>query len=480
MISPDSSRPGRRRALSARPDGDTDCADRAARGESDGPPGHEKLGITVLGKGFSMAAKVARHFSLARASIIVFGVVALLTALFMIQMSQGQAAPTTPTDATKVPHYFGPWPNWALSPLTSADATVTITGDGAGARGGGHGRRQRRRHRHRHHQSRQRLHDRHGEHHRRRRRRRGDRHDHQQRRHRRRQRDRQRRRLQGARRHHLGRRRDHRRHRERVRRRGLDHPPERRHGLPVPHGGLRHAGRPQRRQGAGGGRQGPEHRRDHGHQHHQRGLGLPDRAERGDPRRHTARPGGQRRRRRLRRRHHQRHQRRPRHVRRRLHRRAHGHHHRLGRQRVRRHRLSHGGQRARQRDQRHRGRHRVRHRRRHQEVPGPAPHALQPRARVRTRQLRRRRGRQQPRQVPPGRRARGEDLPRPGQQAHQVRRVRDRAHPVPQPSSTPTCRRRWCVRTCRWRRPPGSSPIRASASTSRSRTSSSTAPRCRS
>ena len=80
-----------------------------------------------------MAAKVARHFSLARASIIVFGVVALLTALFMIQMSQGQAAPTTPTDATKVPHYFGPWTNWALSPLTLPDATVTITGDGTGA-----------------------------------------------------------------------------------------------------------------------------------------------------------------------------------------------------------------------------------------------------------------------------------------------------------------------------------------------------------
>ena len=80
-----------------------------------------------------MAAKVARHMSLARASILVFAVVALLTALFMVQMSQGQATPTSPTDATQVPHYFGPWPNWALSPLTLPDATVEIIGDGTGA-----------------------------------------------------------------------------------------------------------------------------------------------------------------------------------------------------------------------------------------------------------------------------------------------------------------------------------------------------------
>ena len=71
--------------------------------------------------------------SLARASIIVFVVVALLTTLFMIKMSQGQAAPTSPTDESKVPHYFGPWTNWALSPLTLPDAIVTITGDGTGA-----------------------------------------------------------------------------------------------------------------------------------------------------------------------------------------------------------------------------------------------------------------------------------------------------------------------------------------------------------
>ena len=108
-----------------------------------------------------MAARVARHMSLARASILVFIVVALLTTLFMIKMSQGQAAPdhVRPT-RRKVPHYFGPWPNWALSPLTLPDATVTITGDGTGADGDGHGGRQRRRHRHHRHQPRQRLHHR--------------------------------------------------------------------------------------------------------------------------------------------------------------------------------------------------------------------------------------------------------------------------------------------------------------------------------
>ena len=43
------------------------------------------------------------------------------------------AAPSSPVDQTKVPHYFGPYPNWANSPLTVPDANVTITGDGSGA-----------------------------------------------------------------------------------------------------------------------------------------------------------------------------------------------------------------------------------------------------------------------------------------------------------------------------------------------------------
>ena len=49
------------------------------------------------------------------------------------QVKPATALPNSPTDQTKVPHYFGPYPNWALSPLTLADAQVVITGDGTGA-----------------------------------------------------------------------------------------------------------------------------------------------------------------------------------------------------------------------------------------------------------------------------------------------------------------------------------------------------------
>ena len=41
------------------------------------------------------------------------------------------ALPASPVDETKVPHYFGPYPNWANSPLTAPDATVTISAGGA-------------------------------------------------------------------------------------------------------------------------------------------------------------------------------------------------------------------------------------------------------------------------------------------------------------------------------------------------------------
>jgi FtsP/CotA-like multicopper oxidase with cupredoxin domain len=59
--------------------------------------------------------------------------VIMLSSVLLGSTSQVTAAPTSPTDETKVPHYFGPWPNWANSPLTLPDATVTITGDGSGA-----------------------------------------------------------------------------------------------------------------------------------------------------------------------------------------------------------------------------------------------------------------------------------------------------------------------------------------------------------
>ncbi len=36
------------------------------------------------------------------------------------------ALPSSPTDSSKVPHYFGPFSNWANSPQAQADATITI------------------------------------------------------------------------------------------------------------------------------------------------------------------------------------------------------------------------------------------------------------------------------------------------------------------------------------------------------------------
>ncbi len=42
--------------------------------------------------------------------------------------------PTSETDEANVPHYFGPWPNWANSPLTTPNVEVEILGDGSGAK----------------------------------------------------------------------------------------------------------------------------------------------------------------------------------------------------------------------------------------------------------------------------------------------------------------------------------------------------------
>ena len=46
--------------------------------------------------------------------------------------SPAAVATDGPTDASKVPHYFGPWPNWANSPLTLPTAR-SDGGTGAGA-----------------------------------------------------------------------------------------------------------------------------------------------------------------------------------------------------------------------------------------------------------------------------------------------------------------------------------------------------------
>ncbi|MGN6612329.1 MAG: multicopper oxidase domain-containing protein [Angustibacter sp.] len=44
--------------------------------------------------------------------------------------AMASSGPASPVDETKVPHYFGPYPNWANSPLTLPKASVQITGGG--------------------------------------------------------------------------------------------------------------------------------------------------------------------------------------------------------------------------------------------------------------------------------------------------------------------------------------------------------------
>ena len=57
----------------------------------------------------------------------------VLVVLGTVFAAAAQAVPSSPTDESKVPHYFGPYPNWANSPMTTADAKVTITDTGTGA-----------------------------------------------------------------------------------------------------------------------------------------------------------------------------------------------------------------------------------------------------------------------------------------------------------------------------------------------------------
>src|ERR1043165_7158035 len=40
------------------------------------------------------------------------------------------AAPSAAVDISKVPHYFGPYPNWANSPFRLPDVTIAIDGGG--------------------------------------------------------------------------------------------------------------------------------------------------------------------------------------------------------------------------------------------------------------------------------------------------------------------------------------------------------------
>jgi len=52
--------------------------------------------------------------------------VMMIASLLFGGNTNASAMPMDPTDETKVPHYFGPNPNWALSPLRQADVVVDL------------------------------------------------------------------------------------------------------------------------------------------------------------------------------------------------------------------------------------------------------------------------------------------------------------------------------------------------------------------
>ena len=54
--------------------------------------------------------------------------VSMITTLGLAGSTAGPASaagvPSSPTDSSKVPHYFGPWANWANSPFTTSNAVA--------------------------------------------------------------------------------------------------------------------------------------------------------------------------------------------------------------------------------------------------------------------------------------------------------------------------------------------------------------------
>src|SRR6266498_1127404 len=54
----------------------------------------------------------------------------VLTSLVFGGSIKAAAMPSGPVDETKVPHYFGPYPNWANSPFRLPDVTISLDGGG--------------------------------------------------------------------------------------------------------------------------------------------------------------------------------------------------------------------------------------------------------------------------------------------------------------------------------------------------------------
>ena len=75
----------------------------------------------------------SRRRQRALGAAVAFSLVLSVSSFVVGSTAAVASPPASATDGTKVPHYFGPWSNWANSPFTLSNAAVTIGGDGAGA-----------------------------------------------------------------------------------------------------------------------------------------------------------------------------------------------------------------------------------------------------------------------------------------------------------------------------------------------------------
>ncbi|MDJ0378318.1 Ig-like domain-containing protein [Cryobacterium sp. PH31-L1] len=71
--------------------------------------------------------RLAGPAAVAALALLIGGIAPVAVRTFLQPDAAQAAVPASATDETKVPHYFGPYPNWANSPQTLADAMVTIS-----------------------------------------------------------------------------------------------------------------------------------------------------------------------------------------------------------------------------------------------------------------------------------------------------------------------------------------------------------------
>src|SRR5664280_1981351 len=73
-----------------------------------------------------MSRTRTRWFVPVFASMAVIVAQSVMSGLVAAPANAAPGASFSATDSSKVPHYFGPYPNWANSPQTLSDAIVTL------------------------------------------------------------------------------------------------------------------------------------------------------------------------------------------------------------------------------------------------------------------------------------------------------------------------------------------------------------------